>query len=124
MGKNVGIVILILVIVAATVITVIRVAGPGERLGKTERDTTTVACVKCGAFEMKINAFLTAKEDEKTGYRKCPKCGNYSLAEAVKCMSCGQMVAAPPREYHQPPERVYEYKCPKCGQPVYKKGSG
>ena len=123
MGRNVVIVLLLAVVVAAVAFMVLKL-GKDVPASKHAMITGEVhlACGKCGAeMDMATADFLRLKVDTETGRRKCTKCGELALGVVMRmrCASCGKMIPAPPMDLGATRVDQSKYICPLCGKPAY-----
>jgi len=125
MGKNIAIVVLVLLIIVAVVWAVKRTAVPPKGKAYYEAwnrpmkvmdvETKGEVEVKTGEWEQQL------KVDKATGYRIDPKTG-HKLAIRMQCFSCHKWIPSPPIPVDATPEQIEkihrEYKCPECGKPA------
>jgi hypothetical protein len=151
--------VLVVVIVIAVVITMKRTSNeaPPQAVA-----TLATANVKIDKIDMKtLEVFSELPADWKgkyapdaSGHYKNPKTGEYTIVEAMKCASCGQLIPVPeiPADQLPPPpaergavtargniadRQKYamarglamlkvrqEYKCPRCGKSAFRAEGG
>jgi rRNA maturation protein Nop10 len=92
-------------------------------------------------FSETVRDWATQYAPNTDGYYKNPKTGEYTVVEAMKCASCGQLIPAPQlpaglaqkmrggRNHGPSPEAIAEmvavkksqsnYKCPRCGKNAF-----
>jgi len=125
MGGKQGIVIAVLVVVILVAIglTVKTRYGAPEVPDRVMGQKVNYICGKCGAeTTMTLGEWQGLSQDETTGYRKCPKCGEMALGALMICPQCEARIVGPPSPKIEEPaddmaqvEEPY-YKCPKCGK--------
>jgi len=92
--------------------------------------TKTYICGKCDKeCTLTLEDWVALHQDDSTGYRKCPSCGELALGHVMICASCGAHIVAPPSaktsaedEEDEDPMAEFSYKCPKCKKSAFDVG--
>ena len=131
-------------VLAVVVLLVVIVGAAGLILKHTaDRDAPPSPVMKqpIELIDAETGEFLTRslqewKDDGMQENRyKNPKTGEYTMAEPIKCFSCGEVVPMPvlpsvdpnttppedmPRLSDEREKKKAEAKCPKCGGPIFR----
>jgi DNA-directed RNA polymerase subunit M/transcription elongation factor TFIIS len=102
--------IAIVCLVLAGGITYLRLAGNPNEIAKGEMMWVKCANPNCNyEGQMEVREYARLCKASKSGLPKCPKCGEESLLEAIKCEKCG-IVFIPGTVQGEIRDR-----CPECG---------